>query len=350
MRSFKNRDFQGRNRLKKSIRCFFISHGSPESFLIIQLRMIGRKIMKMQMTVFPPKIFHPLSSMPSSSIHPKIDDFLLETYRDAFENPQKPVGIAPRPFHHPMQSVNRSYPSKNVQPLLMLTPGIDIRLSSFLYPYTTQLRMKTKPAFILKQNDPSSFALFGPAEFFLIRSEIPLPHLGKPEQIGKSAASRNIPTDGSTVGHGAHGSLFDENASNIRSKPPHPTEPEESQSLSESWTRPCPIPSSTDHQTGKICQGEIDHGRPQSPLGCLYGSISPLSTESNRITRQFGWTSTRPKARDRLRSEFQSKLLEFHRLSATRSLGSYLGGRDSKLSWFSSRYVFIRSHYSIGPI
>lgn len=100
MRSFKNREFQDLDGLKKGIRCFFISNGSPKSFLIIQLRVVGRKIMKMQLTMFPTKNLHPLSPVPSSSIHPKVDGFLLETERNSFENPQKASRVALRPFHH----------------------------------------------------------------------------------------------------------------------------------------------------------------------------------------------------------------------------------------------------------
>ena len=328
MGSFKNRDLQDLYGFKKGICCFFISQGSPKSLLIIQLRMVGRKIMKIQLTVLPLKILYTLPSVPLGSIDQKIDDFPFETYRDAFENPQKAVRIAPRPFHHPMQSLSRSYPSKEIQPLLMLTSGIDIRLSSFLCPYTTQLRMKTEPAFILKQKDPSLFALFGQAKFFLTPSEIPLPPPGRPEQTGRSAASRNTPTDGSTAGHVVHGSLFDETASNIPSKPPRPTAPEESHILSETWTRPHLILSLSDRQTGKVGQGEIGPGQPQPPPGCLYGSISPPYTESNPTTRQFGWISTRLKARDSLRFEFPSRLREFHRPFATRSPGSSWEGQN----------------------
>ena len=335
MRSFKNgylQDFKG---FKKGIRGFFILHGSPKGLLIIQLRMVWRKIMKIQLTMFPPKNLRPLSPMPAGSIHPKIDHFPFETERQSFENSQKAIDIALRPFHHSMQPVSRSYPSKEIQPLLMLAPGIDIRLNSFLYPHTTQLGMKTKPALILKQNDPPSFALFGRAEFFLTRPEIPLSLPAKPARTGKSAASRNTPTGGSTGGHAVHGSLFDENASNTQSKPLRLIEPEESDILSETWTRPRPIPSSNDGQRGRSAHGEIDPGRPQPPPGCLYKSISPQSTESNRTIRQFAWISTQPKARDNLRSEFRSKLLEFHRPFVTRSLGSSLGARGLRLSWFS---------------
>ena len=350
LRSFKNRDFQGLYGFKKGVCCFFISHGSPERLLIIQLRMVGRKIMKMKLTVLPLKNLYPLPSVPSGSIDPKIDDFPLEMYPDVFENPQKAIRIAPHPFHHPMQSLSRSYPAKEIQPLLMLTAGIDIRLSSLLDPYPTQLRMKTEPAFILKQKDPSSFALFGQAEFFLTPSEIPLPPPGKPEQTGRSAASRNTPADGSTAGHVVRGSLGDETVSNIPSKPPRPTAPEESHILSETWTRPRLILSLSARQTGQVGQGEICPGQPQPPPGCLYESISPPSTESNPTIRQFGWISTRLKPRDNLRFEFLSRLREFHRPFATRSPGSSWGGRDSKLSWLSSRYDFIGNQYTVTAI
>lgn len=166
MRSFENRDLQDLYGFKKGLCCFLISHGSPKSFLIMQLRMVGRKIMKIQLTVLPLKNFDPPPFVPSGSIHPRIDDFPFETYRNAFKNPQKAVRISPHPFHHSMHPLSRSYPSKEIQPLLMLTAGIDIRLGSFLYPYPAQIRMKTEPAFILKQKNPSSYALFGQAKFF----------------------------------------------------------------------------------------------------------------------------------------------------------------------------------------
>ncbi len=45
-------------------------------------------------------------------------------------------------------------------------------------------------------------------------------------------------------------------------------------------------------------------------------------------TRQFGWISTRLKARDNLRFEFPSRLWEFHRPFATRSPVSSWEGRN----------------------
>jgi len=347
LRSFENRNFQDLYGFEKGIGGFFIPHGSPKSLLIIQLRMVGRKIMKMQLAVLPLKILYPLPSVPAGSIDPKIDDFPFETYGDALKNPQKAVRIATRPFHHPMQPLSRSYPSKEIQPLLMLAAGIDIRLGPFLYPDPTQFRMKTKPAFILKQKDPSSSALFGQAEFFLTRSEIPSLLPGKPEQNGKSAASGSIPIDESTAGHGGHEWLSDGNVSNIRSKPPRPTELAEFQSLSGTWIRLHLILSLKDHQKGTVAQSETGLERPQSPPRFPCESISLRSIESNRITRQFSWTSTRIKARDILQSEFPPRRREFHRPVATRFLGSFWGGRGLRLSWLSSRYGFIGNHYSV---
>jgi len=51
--------------------------------------------MKIQLTMFHPKILHRISPMPPISIHPKADAAAFGTERKSFENPQKGVGIAP---------------------------------------------------------------------------------------------------------------------------------------------------------------------------------------------------------------------------------------------------------------
>jgi len=118
------------DRFEIDIGCFLVSHGMPQALLIIQFRMIGRQIMDMQERMLNNKLRHPCTFMPSRIVHPKINGLSLEAIKNLPQNLNKSIGIAADPFRDSMRSLDEIDPSKDIQPLLMLTPGIDKRSAS----------------------------------------------------------------------------------------------------------------------------------------------------------------------------------------------------------------------------
>src|SRR4030042_941697 len=166
--------------------------------------MIGRQIMDMQERMLNNKLLHHRTFMPSRVVHPKIDGLSFEAINNLPQNLHKPIGIAADPLRDSMRSSDEIHPSKDIQPLLMLTPGIDKRSTPPLCPYPPQFRMQRKPRFLLNKNHSITFAFQSRPEFFLMSLEILPPLLVWPEQNGTSAVSANIPIFLSVSGHDEH--------------------------------------------------------------------------------------------------------------------------------------------------
>ena len=78
--------------------------------------------MDMEEGIFCKKIVHPRTFMPSGIVHPEVDGLSFETINDLPQHLNKPIGIAADPLHDSMRSLDEIHPSKDIQPLLMLTP------------------------------------------------------------------------------------------------------------------------------------------------------------------------------------------------------------------------------------
>jgi hypothetical protein len=86
--------------------------------------------MNMDERMFKNKLCHLSPFMPSRVVHPKINHLSFKTINDLPQNLDKPIGIAADPLHDPARSLDEIRPSKDVQPLMMLAPGIDKRSAS----------------------------------------------------------------------------------------------------------------------------------------------------------------------------------------------------------------------------
>ena len=181
--------------------------------------------MDMQERMLNNKLLHHRTFMPSRVVHPKIDGLSFEAINNLPQNLHKPIGIAADPLRDSMRSLDEIHPSKDIQPLLMLAPGIDKRSAPPLRPYSPQFRMKRKPRFILKKNHSVTLAFQSRPEFFLMSLEILPPLLVWPEQNGTSAVSANIPIFLSVSGHDEHESRHDMPSSDIPHKPHRPISP-----------------------------------------------------------------------------------------------------------------------------
>ena len=183
--------------------------------------------MDMEERIFSNKRLHSYASMPPGIVHPEVYGHSFEAINDLPQHLNKPISITADPLHDSMRSMDEINPSKDIQPLLMLTPGIDKGSTSPLRPYSPQFRMQRKPRFILKKNHSITLAFQGRPEFFLMSPEILPPLLLWPEQNGTSAVSVNIPISLSVSGHDEHESRHDMPSSDIPQKPHRPISPSE---------------------------------------------------------------------------------------------------------------------------
>ena len=92
--------------------------------------------MDMKEGMFNNKLLHSCTFMPSRIVHPKIDGLSFEAMNNLPQNLNKPIGIAADPLRDSMRSLDEIHPSKDIQPLLMLAPGIDKRSTPLLRPYS----------------------------------------------------------------------------------------------------------------------------------------------------------------------------------------------------------------------
>jgi len=88
--------------------------------------------MDMQERMLNNKLLNHRTLMPSRIVHPKIDGLSFEAIKNLPQNLNKSIGIAADPFRDSMRSLDEIHPSKDIQPLLMLTPGIDKRVTPLL--------------------------------------------------------------------------------------------------------------------------------------------------------------------------------------------------------------------------
>ena len=223
MGTLKNREHQFFKCLIIGIRCFLISHGSPQHLLGVKLWTILGNIVYCQSPMIGKKFRNPFPLMPTGLIHPEINHHSLITKKDILEHRKKSVGIAFFLTHHPMSAPDGIDPSKDIQPFVMLALRQDQRLFSFLHPNPSQLGMKTKPRFIRKKENSFSLTSFYRQEFFLRSSETPPPLPSWLEHNGKSVAAKKTLIDESIAELDAPSIEPRESAQDTLPPPPHPT-------------------------------------------------------------------------------------------------------------------------------
>ena len=84
----------------------------------------------MEGRIFSKKRLHSCTFMPSGIVYPKVDGLSFEAIANLPQHLNKSIGIAADPLHDSMCSLDKINPSKDIQSLLMLTPGINKRATS----------------------------------------------------------------------------------------------------------------------------------------------------------------------------------------------------------------------------
>lgn len=131
--------------------------------------------MNMKKGMLQQKRINQFPSMPRCIINPEVYDFPSEPMDYLGKHLRKTKGVSLYPFHNAMPSIDRIYPSKNIQSMMMLAACIYIRLGSFFGPYSTKFRMKRKSRFIFKKYDLFTLAFLDVTEFFLTLHETASP-------------------------------------------------------------------------------------------------------------------------------------------------------------------------------
>jgi len=109
--------------------------------------------------------------MSSRIVYPEIDGLSFEAINKFSQNLNEPIGIAADPLRDAMGSLGEIHPSKDIQPLLMLSPGIHKRSTTPLRPYTAEFRMQRKSRLILKKHNSITFAFQSHPDFLLMSPE-----------------------------------------------------------------------------------------------------------------------------------------------------------------------------------
>ena len=296
--------------------------------------------MDIESTLFEEKGIDTLPFMPPGIIHPEVNDLSFEAGQDFFKEFEEPTGIAFNGLHQTMKTVQRIYPSKEVQSLLVLAASIHVGLDASLDPDPSQFGMHAKARFILKENNSLPSTLDHQVEFFLTSYENSVSLLPMLERSGRSVALENIPTCESTAAHGAHGWLSDGVSLDILRPSPHPTWLWVSRLASETWTRFCPILSAPLRQYGQVVRGEADPQSMPTPSGWHSLSISLLQDDLDRRVPQPEWTSSPITSASTLQYESLSRRQESSQPFPAEIPGLSPGALCSELSSFITSQSF----------
>src|SRR5450759_1347876 len=248
-----------------------------------------------------------------------------------------------------MRSLDEIHPSKDIQPLLMLTPGIDKRSTPSLRPYSPHVRLQRKPRCILKKNHSITLTFQSHSEFCLMSPEILPPLLLWPEQNGTSAVSANIPISLSVSGRDEHESRHDMPSSDILQIPHRPTSPWEFRNPWGISIKPHPAYSAHPHQG----EGGVRNGHDQLPSLRQKNTLSVSTLQppngSNRTILRPESISSPTESTTNPQCGYRSMPPAFHPLSAAGSPWSKRGYVTSALSYGTSRYfwkaVYQRTKY-----
>ena len=115
--------------------------------------------MDMKERMFNNKLLHSFTFMPSRIVHPKVDGLSFEAINNLPQNLNKPIGIAADPLRDSMRSLDEIHPSKDIQSLLMLTPGIYKRSTPPSSPIFSPVSDAEKTPFH-PQKEPLDYSCF----------------------------------------------------------------------------------------------------------------------------------------------------------------------------------------------
>jgi hypothetical protein len=188
--------------------------------LNIQARLIRGQIFQMQSPMGSNKMIDFFSLVPSGSIHIEINRVAPKTLVKMLQTINESFPVALRSPDHPSAPQQRSHPSKQIEPLAVLTGGRDAQSLSDLRPAKPEAGMQSKAGFIFKD-----YGLPRPkrSQFFLGRGEISSPLRLAIEDTNTPLALIGTPIGASTVAPAGPSALFQNTASCESPAWVHPT-------------------------------------------------------------------------------------------------------------------------------
>ena len=123
--------------------CFLVAKRVPESLLIVELRIVGRQVVNIQVQIVGKETFHSGAFMPGSIVGPKVDDHVFEPRYNFGEHFKKPVCVSTHPFHNSMEPIKRIDPAEKIETFMVPAFRVHIRLCAFLSPEARELRVST---------------------------------------------------------------------------------------------------------------------------------------------------------------------------------------------------------------
>jgi len=214
--------------LRPSVGCCLIANLAPDPLLSIQARLIRGQISQVQPPMSSNKPIDFLSLVPSGSVHVEINRIapkalvkMLQTFNESF-----PVALR-RP-DHPSSPQQRSYPSKQIESLAMLTGGWNTQSLSDLRPTKPKAGMQGKTSFILKDY---GLVRSKRLQFFLRCGEISSPLRPATEDTNTPLALTGTPTGASTIAPAGPSALFRNTSSCESPAWGHPISPDSARTL-----------------------------------------------------------------------------------------------------------------------
>ena len=149
-----------------TIRSDGISNVTPDALLDIQFRMIGRKVLHLDFRMPAQEVVHFNSLVPRRPIYIKINLPAFDAGAQVLQECQEASSISFGPTEQTMPTIERLYPPKEIESLVMLARSRHNRLRPTRRPDATELRMKREPAFVRKDQQCKFAELQDSLEFF----------------------------------------------------------------------------------------------------------------------------------------------------------------------------------------
>jgi hypothetical protein len=174
------------------------------------------------------KLIDFFSLVPSGSIHIEINRVAPKTLVKMSQAINESFPVALRRPDHPSAPQQRSHPSKQIEPLAVLTGGGDAQPLSYLRPAKPETGMQSKTGFIFKDD---SLSRPKRSQFFLGYGEISSPLRLATEDTNTPLALIGTPIGASTVALAGPSALFQNTASCGSPAWVHPTSPDSTRTL-----------------------------------------------------------------------------------------------------------------------
>jgi hypothetical protein len=192
--------------------------------------------MKSMMSLY--EHIHGFSLVPASSIYIEPDRITFQPFVNVRENVNKAIAVPSLSLDHPKSAQQWSYPSGDIEPLLVLAGRGNPQPLSTLSPSPTQTWVQRKPCFILKNYGLGRSQGF---KFFLKPSEIFWRPLSSPASMCSWHASGGTLTGASSSALAVPSALSQTVAVDVLPEWDHPIEPGSIRTPEESGLSDSPI-------------------------------------------------------------------------------------------------------------